>query len=170
MADSFQVGEWFVEPDLNSLSANGNTIHLEPKIMQVLVCLAAHSNKLVSKERLIRTVWAETFVGDDVLTRSISELRRCFGDDPKEPQFIETIPKSGYRLIAPVSFANDKQGPTTRVMTPDSPRSEWFSGRLIIACLLVAGLVAAALYIWNLKRPSASAKSNSMRSIVVLPF
>ena len=68
--------------------------------MQVLVCLAERAGQVVAKESLMRIVWPDTFVGDDVLTRSISELRRVFGDDAKEPHVIETIPKSGYRLIA----------------------------------------------------------------------
>ena len=72
--------------------------------MQVLVCLAAHAGQVVPKEDLMRTVWPDTFVGDDVLTRAISELRRVLGDAVRNPRFIQTIPKSGYRLIAPVSF------------------------------------------------------------------
>ena len=71
--------------------------------MQVLVLLAAHAGQVVAKERLMQTVWPDTFVTDDVLTRAISELRRVFGDDAKESRFIQTIPKSGYRLIARVS-------------------------------------------------------------------
>src|SRR4029450_12942859 len=51
----------------------------------------------------MRNVWPDAFVSDDVLTRCISELRRVFGDDAKEPRFIQTIPKTGYRLIAAVS-------------------------------------------------------------------
>ena len=74
--------------------------------MQVLVCLAAQAGQVVPKERLMRTVWPDTFVGDDVLTRAISELRRVFGDDVRNPRFIQTIPKSGYRLMAPVSFTS----------------------------------------------------------------
>ncbi len=70
--------------------------------MHVLVCLAEHAGRVVSKEELIRTVWADTFVGDDVLTRCVSDLRRAFGDPAKEPRVIQTIPKSGYRLIADV--------------------------------------------------------------------
>ena len=66
MADAFRVGDWFVEPQLNNISKNGNTIRVEPKIMQVLVCLAKHANEVVSKERLIQSVWTDTFVGDDV--------------------------------------------------------------------------------------------------------
>ena len=83
--------------------------------MQVLVCLAAQAGQVVPKERLMRTVWPDTFVGDDVLTRSISELRRVFGDDVKEPRFIQTIPKSGYRLIAPVVLLSGQREvvPTT---------------------------------------------------------
>src|SRR6516162_10271776 len=50
----------------------------------------------------MRAVWADTFVTDDVLTRCISELRRAFGEDAKEPRVIETIPRSGYRLLAAV--------------------------------------------------------------------
>jgi len=176
MADTFQIGDWFVEPELNSLSTNGSTVRVEPKIMQVLVCLAKHANELVSKDRLIQTVWTNTFVSDDVLTRSISELRRCFGDDPKEPRFIETIPKSGYRLIAPVSFVSAKQESHSPEVSEDAAtptdkrRSEWLSARVVVTCLFVAALAAVAVYVWNLTRPGASARSNSLKSIVVLPF
>jgi DNA-binding winged helix-turn-helix (wHTH) protein len=99
MADTFQIGDWVVEPELNCLSTNGSKIRVEPKIMQVLVCLVKHTHELVSKEHLIRTVWAETFVSDDVLTRSISELRRCLGT-------IRKIPDSSrpYQRAAPTSL------------------------------------------------------------------
>jgi TolB-like protein/Flp pilus assembly protein TadD len=70
--------------------------------MQVLVCLANRAGEVVAKEWLIHSVWGDTFVSNDVLMRSISELRRVFGDDAREPRVIQTIPKSGYRLIAPV--------------------------------------------------------------------
>ena len=70
--------------------------------MLVLVCLAEHAGQVVPKDRLFHAAWPDTAVGDDVLTRAISELRRLFEDDPKQPRVIETIPKSGYRLIAPV--------------------------------------------------------------------
>lgn len=74
--------------------------------MSVLVCLAEHHGEPVSKEKLLQTVWADTFVGDSVLTRSISELRRVFEDEAKEPRVIQTIAKRGYRLVAPVTPAN----------------------------------------------------------------
>jgi DNA-binding winged helix-turn-helix (wHTH) protein/Tol biopolymer transport system component len=104
LQNGFRIGELhYVEPSLNSVTGPAGTTRLEPKVMQVLVCLAANAGQVVSKERLMRSVWPDTFVGDDVLTRCISELRRVFGDDVKEPRFIQTIPKSGYRLIAGLS-------------------------------------------------------------------
>jgi len=98
----FRLGDWLVFPKLNNLSANGKTVHLEPKVMQVLVCLA-EAGDLVSKEALMQKVWADTFVTDDVLTRSISELRKAFADDPKHPRYIQTVPKGGYRLIPAIT-------------------------------------------------------------------
>ena len=102
MALEFHVGRWRVAPSLNRLEADDTTVHLEPKVMQVLVRLAQQPGQVVSREQLLAAAWADTFVTDDVLKRSISELRRALGDDARQPVYIETIPKGGYRLIAPV--------------------------------------------------------------------
>jgi TolB-like protein len=100
----FRAGAWLVEPGLNTISRNGATIHLEPKVMGVLVCLAQHAGEPLLKEKLIEAVWPDTFVTDDVLKRSVSELRRGFEDDAREPKVIQTIPKRGYRLLLPVTY------------------------------------------------------------------
>lgn len=71
MHDSFRIGEWLVEPQTNTLTNGYKATHIEPKIMQVLVCLAEHAGEVVPKERLIREVWTDTFVTDDVVTHSI---------------------------------------------------------------------------------------------------
>jgi DNA-binding winged helix-turn-helix (wHTH) protein len=91
--NSFRIGEFHVEPPLYRVSGPAGTVRLEPKVMQVLLCLAEHGDQVVPKERLMRAVWSDTFVSDDVLTRAISELRRVFGDDVKHPRLIETIPE-----------------------------------------------------------------------------
>ena len=112
LQNGFRVGEsHHVDPSLNSVTGPAGITRLEPKVMQVLVCLAEHAGEVVPKERLMRSVWPDTFVGDDVLTRCISELRRVFGDDVKEPRFIQTIPKSGYRLIAGVLVQRKTERP-----------------------------------------------------------
>ena len=111
MQNGFPIGEFHqVEPSLNSVTGPAGTTRLEPKVMQVLLCLAEHADQVVTKESLMRAVWPDTFVGDDVLTRAISELRRVFGDDVKGPRFIQTIPKRGYRLVAPISLNERHQG------------------------------------------------------------
>jgi adenylate cyclase len=98
----FRLGQWLVEPSLNTVSRAGASVHLEPKVMEVLVCLARQPGKAVPKDQLLKMVWPETFVTDDALTRSISELRRVFEDDARDPRIIQTIPKRGYRLVATV--------------------------------------------------------------------
>jgi Tol biopolymer transport system component/DNA-binding winged helix-turn-helix (wHTH) protein len=104
MAGVFSVGVWYVDPALRTLTSGSREVHLEPKPMQVLVVLAEHAGQVVTKDRLLQAVWEGTFVGDEVLSRAISELRRALEDDPKTPRFIQTIPKGGYRLVAPVKF------------------------------------------------------------------
>jgi serine/threonine-protein kinase len=104
----FRVGTWLVQPQLNSVSQNGIGARLEPKAMQVLVRLAESADRVVPKDRLLRAVWGDTFVTEDVLTRSISALRRAFHDSAQQPRFIQTIPKGGYRLIANVEWVDRK--------------------------------------------------------------
>jgi TolB-like protein/Flp pilus assembly protein TadD len=103
----FRMGAWLVQPSLDAITRDGATVHLEPKVMEVLVCLAQHPGEPILKETLLKAVWPDTFVTDDVLTRSISELRRAFEDDARESKVIQTIPKRGYRLLAPVTFVNE---------------------------------------------------------------
>lgn len=103
MQDDFRIGEWLVQPRINSLERNGTVRRLEPKVMQVLVALAREPGEVVTRERIREQVWPNVFVGEDVLIRAVSEIRRAFGDDSQAPQMIQTIPKVGYRLIAEVT-------------------------------------------------------------------
>ena len=81
----------------------GETIHLEPKVMQVLLVLASNPGEVFTREEIRDVVWRDVFVGDDVLMRAVSEIRRVFNDDPRTPHTVQTVPKVGYRLIAPVA-------------------------------------------------------------------
>jgi DNA-binding winged helix-turn-helix (wHTH) protein/Tol biopolymer transport system component len=155
----FRIGEsYVVEPSLNSVTGPSGTARLEPKAMQVLVCLAERAGEVVAKEQLLRTVWPDTFVTDDVLTRCISELRRAFGDDAKEPRFIQTIPKSGYRLIAGLS-ANAERGSadtrpesgTPRSGAPPATRHE----RLLVPIVLLAGVALGGWWIASTRQGSS---------------
>ncbi|UCF36983.1 MAG: PD40 domain-containing protein [Acidobacteriota bacterium] len=101
--EAFRVGEWLVHRQLNQIQRQAEVHHLEPKVMEVLCYFARHPNEVLSRERLLQAVWPDTFVTDDALKYSIGELRKALGDNAKNPSFFETIPRRGYRLIAPVA-------------------------------------------------------------------
>jgi DNA-binding winged helix-turn-helix (wHTH) protein len=120
----FRLAHWLVQPTLNRLSCDDSTVQLEPKLMDVLVFLAENMGRVVSKIEITDAVWPDVFITESVITRSIAGLRRAFDDDVKNPKFIETISKRGYRLIAnvePAAVAGDgRQGPQ-QTPAEDSP-------------------------------------------------
>ena len=162
MRDEFKVGEFRVAVKLNRISQNGHTTRVEPKVMQVLTCLAERPGEVVSKDVLMQTVWAETHVTDDVLTGCISTLRKVFRDSAREPNFIETIPKAGYRLIAPVESANGN-GSAAAVATqePVQPRH-----RALLWVATFAGCLVIATLVWV----RTGAPRPAIDSVAILPF
>lgn len=145
MEGDFQIGSWLVQPSLNSVSRNGAAVRLESKVMAVLVCLARQAGNPISKEELLTAVWPNTFVSEDALKRCISELRRVFGDDAREPRIIETIPKRGYRLLEPVARVNgtnpvDATSPLTENVVQ---RPAWWITWIALV-MLAAGVGLAA--------------------------
>jgi Tol biopolymer transport system component/DNA-binding winged helix-turn-helix (wHTH) protein len=155
MSGDFQIGEWSVQPAVNRLKRGNQVVRVEPKVMQVLVCLAENAGEVVTRERLIATVWADVFVTDDVLHRAIRELRRVFGDSTSAPTYIETIRKRGYRLLPPSTPAREESQDRPAGTVPeagtvpgtgDSPRLDPQPGRAKSATFsLVAAAVATAV-------------------------
>lgn len=142
MRGDLRVGSWLVQPSLSSVSSNGSSRRLEPKVMAVLLCLAEAQNAVVSKQQLMEEVWKNTFVTDDVLTRCVSELRDAFGDDARNPVFIQTIPKQGYRLLARVEWARDDGG-----QRGHKNWNRWVAG-------LAGFLLLAAAISWEVRPPA----------------
>lgn len=98
----FSLGPWRVQAELNRITGPGGAHQIEPRIMRVLLVLVEHAGGVVTRQDLLDEVWADAIVGEEILTRAVSELRRVFGDDPRQPAYIETIRQHGYRLIMPV--------------------------------------------------------------------
>ena len=166
MNGTFRVGEFYIEPQLNTITRDDKSTRVEPKVMQVLQPLDT-AGEVVPKEQLMRAVWADTIVTDDVLTRAVSELRKAFRDDSKEPRYIQTIPKSGYRLIADVSLVNGKNGGHVQVPGQDNTMSANFQSRSGRSVLLVVFLLTSLGATWlYLATPSETARP-TMR---VVPF
>lgn len=120
--EDFRVGAFLVRPRLNRVAEGGRVVQVQPKIMDVLVKLAARPGEVVTKEELFETVWAGTHVSEHVLSRAISELRKIFGDRPRKSLYIETIPKTGYRLVAPVRRADEPSITAAEGRTEEAPR------------------------------------------------
>lgn len=116
---NLRVGQWLVQPHMNRLTRGDQTVLLEPKVMEVLMVLADHAGDVVRREDLMATVWPGVVVTEEALTRCISALRSTFEDDYKSPAFIETIRKTGYRLIAPVF--HDAEPAASSIERPASP-------------------------------------------------
>lgn len=100
--EDFSVGHWFVQPMRGRISMQGHVVHLRPQLMDVLVCLVSGDGRTVLKQDVINAVWHDHFVTESALARSVAELRRALEDDARAPHIIETIPKRGYRVIAPI--------------------------------------------------------------------
>ena len=98
----FRLGTWEVRPRRNELKSGQETRHLEPKAMNLLVFMTSNAPEVVSKNAIVDAVWEGRIISEGTLTNTIAELRRALGDDARHPRYIETIPKRGYRLVAPV--------------------------------------------------------------------
>lgn len=181
---TLRVGEWWVEPSLNRLSAAGKVTRLEPKAMAVLVHLAEQPGQVVSREVLLAHVWPDVVVGDDSLTQVVIKLRKALGDVPGSPAYIQTISKRGYRLIAEVS--RSAQTVAQPLLPPKGGRStarSWRESRMAASAGVVALLfVVAAAALWiergspfeAASRPAALADAAASRaqppSVAIQPF
>jgi TolB-like protein len=112
-------GPYRFVPATGQLFSGQQEVRLTPKSAAVLAELIAHGGQPVTKEDLVASVWRDTAVSDDALTSCIKELRRAFGDDSRQPRFIETRHRRGYRFMPHVAevagepFANaPSRGPT----------------------------------------------------------
>jgi DNA-binding winged helix-turn-helix (wHTH) protein len=99
----FLLGPWQIDPAACELRNGGGVVRLRPKVMDLLVAFARNPGRVLSKQCLLDMVWPEVTVGDASLTVAVGELRDALGDHPEQPVYIETIPRRGYRLIAPVT-------------------------------------------------------------------
>ena len=98
----FSLGDWLVDPATRRVSRGAEVVRLSPKAMQVLGSLRDAGGRVRSRQALLDEVWRDVTVGEEVLTHAIAEIRKAFGDSARNPRFVETVHKSGYRLrLAP---------------------------------------------------------------------
>src|SRR5207247_1678876 len=93
---------WRLDLEHERLWRGTEILHLRPKSFAVLCYLVVHPERLLSKDELVQAVWPDTAVSDGVLTVCMAELRKVLGDTTRTPQYIETVPRRGYRWIGPL--------------------------------------------------------------------
>jgi DNA-binding winged helix-turn-helix (wHTH) protein len=182
----YQFGPFSVDAAERVLLRDGRPVALPPKAFELLLVLVENSGHLLEKDELMQRLWPDTFVEEANLSNNISLLRKALALD-KEHQYIETVPRRGYRFVAeveelsadPEELIVEERARTTftlaeettdsvqraRPLLPGS-RARRRAGWGMAAVALLAGVAAAAYYYWN--RPAAAPAP--IRSIAVLPF
>ena len=170
LRQGFRLGPWSIEPLRGAVTGpNGEAEHLEPKVMDVFVCLAERANQLVTRDELFEAVWHGQPVSDERLTHVIAELRRAINDDRGDPKYIETIPKRGYRLIGEVRPT--ESGEVDNNLTRSESITH-FTGRNLglITLVLVILVLAYTAFDKFVIGPAPEAALIADKSIAVLPF
>lgn len=154
-----------VEIDASRLSVqrDGAERHLRPQPFQVLVYLIEQRERVVPKRELMDQVWGETSVGDNALEQCLAEIRKVLGDDSRQPRFIKTVPRAGYRFIGRVEEVNADESATENVAQigvsslpvagATSKPSVWFSKRVLaLAAIILVGATVATVYLIQRRR------------------
>ena len=185
---SYEFGPFRLEVSEHRLFHGQEIIALSPKVFETLLVLIEHSGHVIQKNELMTRLWPDSFVEESSLTQNISLLRKALSEGG-EQQFIETVPKLGYRFVAPVKVleengagtADDKPHPPHESLHDGSPletharrldrNAIWSSG----AILLLLTIAIGGVYLWHTKASapdSASSFSSEerIRSLAVLPL
>lgn len=151
----FRIGDWQVNPTAGQISQttrNGETVRLEARTMRLLVYLAERAGDVVSIDDMLKDVWSGVIVTSDSVYQAVASLRRELGDDPKQPRYIATVPRLGYKMIATVT-ASAAEAPAPRVARR--------GGRFVVAIAVVIGLALLGTY---------ALRSRPALTIAVVPF
>ena len=167
---NFQVADWYVDVDANRIQNGEQNIKLESKVMALLVYLAQHQGDVISREQLEADVWVDRVISYDALTSCITRLRKVLGDDSRQPVYIETVPKKGYRLIAPVCWTDLKQQANALTPTLKTSSKKSMHSLILIAIVLILAITGIAIIGSQPETVDSVAEYSDTPSIVVLPF
>jgi transcriptional activator of cad operon len=175
------IGDWCVNPASGQISREGQSIRVEARTMRLLICLADRVGEVVSIDDLLEQVWSGVIVTPDSVYQAVALLRRLLGDDPKQPTYIATVPRLGYRMVASVSpwvAPVAPPPPATHAMTnPGRSKSgrhpqAWFliTAAATLCLAVVAGLVFYGKVGGNVGAVSTPPGALGQNSVAVLPF
>ena len=177
LSQFYEFGPFRLEAQGRLLFRGGERVSLTPKAFEILALLVEAQGGILTKEELLRRVWPDSFVEEGNLASNVSLLRKVLGETETNP-YIETVPKRGYRFVAPIrmpqleiSVPTARPGPTTPTLAlPDSPilrRSHRPRLLLAVGVLLGAAFAVSGLYYSRLHDNSAARRKVML---AVLPF
>lgn len=167
-----RVGAWRVNPAAGEISKDGETVRLEARTMLLLLCLAEHAGEVVSIDDLLTQVWSGVNVSPDSVYQAVASLRKQLGDDSKQPTYIATVPRRGYRMLAPVNPRSEGERPPMGT-TKRQPGSFPKLAALGISAMLFLALIVVIAYRYRSakNRPSPPVVASlPQKSVAVLPF
>jgi tetratricopeptide (TPR) repeat protein/DNA-binding winged helix-turn-helix (wHTH) protein len=163
-----------IDPSRICLTRDGEERHLRPQTFQVLIYLLEQRDRLVTRDELIDYVWRDTAVTDNALEQCLAEIRKVLGDDSRNPRFIKTVPRAGYRFIGKVEEVSTAAEATPRVSEkPDEPRPVdhspptkiWIRKRVVLISALLVLIAAGVATIYQIRER----RSLQSLSTVTLP-
>jgi DNA-binding winged helix-turn-helix (wHTH) protein len=137
--DSLFIDGWRVDVESNRISRDGVEQKLEPRSMELLVYLSRRPGQVVSRAEIEGQVWRGRVVSYEALSGTIAKIRKAFADTGKQHRIIETIPKSGYRIIAPILHSNSQPALSSEVVTSTFLSSK--NTKAIIGATTLAAMV-----------------------------
>lgn len=163
---SFYIDDWIINPAEGVLTRGDEIVHLEPRVMDVLVYFASRPGEVISRGELERDVWHGALVGYDAVSATIIKLRKAFNDNAKEPRFIATVPKKGYQLVASVHDGEKIVGESQKITVT---QNQYIKPQLWI--ISFASVVVVTIFLvltWHgVEQPVQHTKP---ASLIVLPF
>ena len=141
---SFRFDRFVLDPGDRMLTRDGDPVELNARYLDALALMVGEQGKLISKDRFMDEVWRGVPVTDEALTQCIKTLRRQLGDDAARPRFIETVPKHGYRFIAPVEL--DGEGEIPKPAASDRWRRFFLVGGAGTIGAGIAGVIGGLFY------------------------
>jgi len=163
---TLRIGDWFVNPLSGEIARGEERVRLEARTMRLLLCLAETPGEVVSIDALLTQVWSGVVVTPDSVYQAVAALRRLLGDDAKQPAYIVTVPRLGYRLVAPVESLAD---------APSLPRPARAPSRMYVLLALGILIVVGSLTYYSIasRNAASEATANALadpKAIAVLPF
>jgi DNA-binding winged helix-turn-helix (wHTH) protein/TolB-like protein/Tfp pilus assembly protein PilF len=156
----FELGPWEVLPDLGILRQGDIEEHIEPMVMDVLVLLASGDGDVVTADQIVDVVWTGRPTAPEAIVQKIKVLRDRLGDDPKNPKYIQTHPKIGYRIVCPVVVPQAEK---------ESEPAAYFPAYLWPMVGGVLAIIVIAIVVLS-NRSGKIQRLEAVRSVAVCPF